>query len=426
MKRFMLILVLIAMLIVPAGAFAQDGPKKINMWRHISDLQRELDSYREIVQSFNESQDEYEIVWEELPQESYADSISAAALAGELPCIIDVDGPFIPNFAWAGNIIPLDEYISDELKEDLISSVIGTYKGEIYGLGMFDAGVAIYARKSVLEDNDIRIPTLEEPWTLEEFNATLEKLAALEEFDLGIDLLTNYNSDGYITYIYSPILQSFGGDLINRENYVEAEGILNGPEAIAFGEWMQWLFDEGLADPASPDDQAFITGVAPLAYTGSWYYADMSEAWEDDLLLLPVPDYGTGPVVGGASWQWSITSACEYPEGAWQFFEHMFKPENVAKISDATGNMPGRKSAAPMTERYTEDSPLTIFLEQKEWTVMRPETPAFLTISSAFGEAMRDIWAGGDVQDALDDAVDTIELDILDNDGYGFEIPEEE
>ncbi len=33
-------------------------------------------------------------------------------------------------------------------------------------------------------------------------------------------------------------------------------------------------------------------------------------------LLLPPPDLGTGPKIGGGSWQWAISSTCEEVEGA--------------------------------------------------------------------------------------------------------------
>ncbi|MEJ2037147.1 MAG: hypothetical protein P8X69_14370, partial [Maritimibacter sp.] len=41
------------------------------------------------------------------PQESYNDSVIAAALAGNLPDILDVDGPVMPSWAWSGYLQPL-------------------------------------------------------------------------------------------------------------------------------------------------------------------------------------------------------------------------------------------------------------------------------------------------------------------------------
>ncbi len=51
---------------------------------------------------------------------------------------------------------------------------------------------------------------------------------------------------------------------------------------------------------------------------------------------------------------------------------------------------------------------------------MRPATPGYLRISSEFEQAGLQIRDGGNVQDALDDAVDAINQDIADNNNYGF------
>ena len=71
------------------------------------------------------------------------------------------------------------------------------------------------------------------------------------------------------------------------------------------------------------------------------------DAWGDDLVILPPVDFGNGPVVGGGSWQWGITSSCENPDGAWAFIDFILQPEYVAAMSDATGLLPATASAAP-------------------------------------------------------------------------------
>jgi multiple sugar transport system substrate-binding protein len=415
----LLVLSLLAVVLVPA--FAQDEPMQITLWRHIGDLQPEMDAFATFVEDFNASQSDWEIVWEELPQQSYEDSISAATIAGNLPCIIDVDGPFIPNFAWAGNVISIDDYLSDDMRSDLLPSTIGQYNGQTYGVGQFDAALALWGRRSVLEANGIRIPEgLDDAWTQEEFDSALETLAALDEFDTAIDMFTFYTHEWW-PYAYSPFLQSFGGDLINRDNYLEAEGVLNGPEAVAWGEWFQNIFESGLSDPDAPDDQAFIQGRAALAWIGNWYYPTLKETWGDDLVIIPPPDLGNGPTIGGGSWQWAITSNCENPDGAWAFIEYLVSPENVATMSDITGLIPSRLSAAPLTANYNEEGELNIMVEfSNAFAVIRPPTPAYDVIRNEFREATTAIIHGADVQDTLDDAVDVIEADIADNDGYGF------
>jgi multiple sugar transport system substrate-binding protein len=413
-----LILVALVLLVVPVSA--QD-PVEINLWRHTSDLQAELDAFTAIVDDFNASQSDYHVTWEQLPQASYTDSVTAASLAGELPCVLDFDGPTVPNFAWAGHLASLDDYITDEMIADMLPSAIGTYQGVKYSVGQFDAAVAIWGRRSVLEAAGIRIPEgVDDPWTLDEFNAALDTLGAMDQFDIAIDMFTSYTGEWW-PYAFSPILQSFGGDLIDRSTYLTAEGALNGDAALAWGEWWQNLFQSGLADPEEADDQAFIQGRAGLAYIGNWYYPNIEAAWGDDLVIMPPPDYGNGPKVGGASWQWGISSTCTNPDGAWAFLEFAMEPENVASMSDQTGLIPARLSAAPLTANYGEGGALSIFVDiSNAFAIMRPPTPGYPVIASTFENAAREIALGADVQNTLDDAVDTIDQDIADNNGYGF------
>jgi multiple sugar transport system substrate-binding protein len=208
-------------LLAPA---AMAAPTEITVWRHIGDLQPEMDTFASYVSDFNASQGDWKVVWEELPQQSYDDSINAAALSNNLPCMIDVDGPFVPNFAWSGNIVPLDDYITPELRAELLPSVIGSYNGKTYSVGQFEASLAVWGRKSVLEKHGIRIPTVEQPWTKDEFDSALKTLKDSGEFETAIDMFTFYTHE-WLPYAYSPFLQSFGGDLIDRSSYLTAEGV---------------------------------------------------------------------------------------------------------------------------------------------------------------------------------------------------------
>jgi multiple sugar transport system substrate-binding protein len=135
-----LALVLSTSLVAPTIALA--APTEITVWRHIGDLKPEMDTFASFVEGFNASQSTWKVKWEELPQKSYSDAVNAAALSGTLPCAIDVDGPLVPNFAWAGNVIPLDKYLTPELKADMLPSTIGEYNGQVYGVGQFEASLA--------------------------------------------------------------------------------------------------------------------------------------------------------------------------------------------------------------------------------------------------------------------------------------------
>ena len=159
---------------------------ELSMWYHGAGNEVEGRIINQIVDDFNASQSDWTIALESFPQESYNDSIVAAALAGNLPDIIDVDGPIMPNWAWSGYLQPLG--ISEDVIADFLPGTKGYWNDELYSIGLWDAAVALYARQSTLDNLGIRTPTLDEPWTLEEFNAALEAAQASGDYEYALEL----------------------------------------------------------------------------------------------------------------------------------------------------------------------------------------------------------------------------------------------
>ncbi|MGC9397556.1 MAG: sugar ABC transporter substrate-binding protein [Anaerolineae bacterium] len=398
-------------------------PIPIEVWFH-SGKGEERDVLNAQVEDFNAMQDKYQINAVKLPEGSYNDQVNSAALAGDLPCLLDFDGPFLYNYAWSGYLRPIDEYVSDELRNDFLPSIIeqGTYAGNLYSLGTFDSGLAIWGNKAYLEAAGVRIPkSVDDAWTFEEFKEALKKLQALDEVEYALDLKMNYGAGEWFTYGFSPIVQGFGGDLINRSDYQSADGVLNGPEAVKAMEWFQSLFEDGyaIAEPGG-DDDFYGKKVAALSYVGHWMWGPHSEGLGDDLVLIPMPIWPERPATGMGSWNWGITTNCPNPDGAWAFLEYLIEPEQILRMTNANGAVPARVSAIKQSELYAEGGPLNIFVQQLQGGVAipRPATPAYPVITSSFAEAVNNIVAGADVQEELDKAVDKIDQDIQDNQGY--------
>lgn len=396
---------------------------ELTMWYHGAGSTVERELINRIITDFNDSQSDWRVVLQEFPQIAYNDSVVAAAVAGNLPDIIDVDGPVMPNWAWAGYMQPLQ--LSEGALDGFLPGAIGEWDGQIYSVGLWDAAVAMYARRSVLEANDIRIPTLEEPWTREEFDEVLETLQATGDHEYALNLGMADQGEWY-PYAFSPFLQSFGGDIVDRSTYLTAEGALNGDAAIEFGEWWQSLFERDLAPGTSQDmadhQTGFIDGEYALQWNGNWVAVQTLEALGDDVLFLPAPDFGTGPKIGAASWQFGVSAASEHPEGASAFIEFAIQDEYLAAFSDGIGLIPATAEAAAMTENYAPGGPLEVFFGLSEaQAVLRPVTPGYVFEALEFRKALSDIANGADVADALDAAVDAIDADIERNSGYGFQ-----
>lgn len=415
----MTIMKLSASVLALLAGTAASAQTELSMWYHGAGNVVESEILNGIVSDFNESQSDYVVSIESFPQGAYNDSIVAAALAGNLPDIMDVDGPVMPNWAWAGYMQPL--LIDEEIIADFLPGTKGYYNDQLYSVGFWDAAVALVTRQSILDELGLRTPTLDEPWTGEEFNAALEAAKQSGNYDYAINLGMADAGEWY-PYAFSPFLQSFGGDIIDRDTYQTAEGVLNGDEAIAFGEWWQSLFEAGYAPGTSQDpadlQTGFTDGRFAFSWTGNWMALNTLLAFEDTL-FLPAPDFGNGPKIGAASWQFGVSATSEHPEGAAAFIEFALQDEYLAAFSNGIGLIPATPTAAEMTEYYSEGAPMAVFFDlSAAQGTLRPVTPGYVVAAKVFEKALADIANGADVADTLDAAVDEIDTDIQRNSGY--------
>ncbi len=417
-----LLAVLVVLLAACGGSSAttSGGKSIITLWTHSAGNPAEINTLKTEVAAFNTSQSQYQVQIQSFPQASYNDSVSASALSHKLPCIIDMDNPTVANFAWARYVQPLPITDAQVQQMGLSNSAIGRYQGKIYSLGQFDVALTIFARKSILDKYHIRIPTLDQPWTLNEFNGILSTLKASGAFQYPLDLGAGGTGEWW-SYAYSPMLQSFGGDLIDRKSLTSADGVLNGPATAKWGQWFQGLFKNGYAPSKPSSTQGFLQGKIALWYDGSWDADNVVQKYGNDGLFLPAVDFGSGPKIGGGSWEWGITSTCpqQQSQGAWQFIQSLMQPANIALLNKATGLVPTTPAAAALLPRYAPGGPYRIFFDMlQRFSVLRPATPAYLTISNQFAQAGLAIRDGGDVQSALDNAVNAIDQNIQSHNNY--------
>ncbi|MEE8600352.1 sugar ABC transporter substrate-binding protein [Euzebya tangerina] len=403
-----------------------DEPVTVTAWNHAGQG-NEQDLMTEQIADFNAGPGAelgVTVAVEFLPDGTYVETVQSAAATGDLPDALDFDGPFLYNYAWADNLIPIDSCVPDDVERNLLPSILaqGTYDGELYSVGTFESGLGIYASRSVLEENDIRIPTSpRDAWSAQEFDEILRTLQAAG-FEHPLDIKWYYGGGAtaeWYTYGFSPVIQSAGADLIDRSDYRSADGIVNSPEAVAALELFQQWAEDGLIDLESTDDLPFQEGTVPLSWVGHWLYGPYEEALGDDLVVVPLPDFGEGSVTGQGSWNWGISSTAEEPDAVWAFYEFLLSDEQQLRWSSTIGAPPATQSAAASSELFGPGGDLEIYIDQLSTSsVARPQTPAYPAITESFGAAFANILLGADVQSELDRVADEIEQDLVANDFY--------
>ncbi len=410
---------ILALTIASISGYASAAPTNIEIWRHTAN-DTEIKAFKAAVDRFNYTQKEWFVVPKFIAETSYNSEVSEAANSGQLPCAVELDQPLVPNFAWQGFIQPLDGLLDSDTLNAINNSGKGTYGGKVYSIGQFDVALSLFTRKSLLSSLDIRIPSIDSPWTKDELMAALDKIKATGKYKYPFDIRAADRTE-WIPYAWGPFMQSWGADLINRDNYVEANGVLNSPKAVEFGQWIQDLVKNNYIDPNPSNDMGLVSGHVAIQYSGSWALKNFSMAWGDDLAILPVPDFGNKPVIGGGSWHWTASASCPTPQGIKAFFTHLASPQEIAEFSKATSLIPTSTAAAALTTDYADGGKLRIFYDYSgRFAKLRPETPAYAVISPSFKQAMVKILEGKDPKTSLDEAVKTIDDSIAANNGYGF------
>jgi multiple sugar transport system substrate-binding protein len=384
----------------------------LRVWFHTGQPDEKAAMERQVAR-FNEKSDGLSVELTMLPEGSYHQQVQAAALSGDLPDLLEIDGPFVASYAWQQKLQPLEGLLNAELLEQLLPSVLaqGIYEDKLYAVGTFDSGLGIWGRRSLLEAAGVRIPSgYADAWSGAEFGEVLEKLAEKDEdgqvLDLGLQL-----SGEWVSYAFLPVIASAGGAVIDPGSGKSIHG-LAGPRAQLAMTVLQAWIQSGRVDP-NLDEQAFLQGRVALAWGGHWQYARYAESFGDDLVLLPLPNFGQGAKTGQGSWCWGLSKSSQQAEAAQRFLSFLLEDEQVLEMCKANGAVPATRSAIAKSELHKPGGALELFVQGLDGhAVPRPRTPAYPTVTSAFQEAFGNLRDGRPVGVALSRAASAIDAEL--------------
>jgi multiple sugar transport system substrate-binding protein len=406
-------------------AAAQD-PITITVWGH-QGQDNEVQATQKAVDDFNALGNGITVEFTFIPEGDYGTTLGATK-PEDLPDVLELPGENASSLVYAGKLGVLDGVVDQATLDNQITSAVAqnTVNGQRVALSQFDSGLALFGNKAMLEAAGVEYPTTwDQAWTVEEFEAAVAALAANDEDGKVLDLKENY-AGTWPGYAFLPVVNSAGFLPVKGGS---AQGNLNAPEVAAalakFAEWKQYV------DP-SADDKAFTDGRAALAWVGHWQYTVNKDALGDDLVVIPLPDFGAGTKSGQGSYAWGMSSSTDQAEAAATFLEFLMADEQVAAITDVNGAPPGTVTATAKSALYAPGGPLELYALQLaascgggdvEMTpdcvdVPRTISPAWPVINDAFSKAFWNIYNGADAQAELDAAAKAIDQDYADNNGY--------
>jgi multiple sugar transport system substrate-binding protein len=245
----------------------------------------------------------------------------------------------------AGQIAPLDDLFTEEVKQDFHPNNLAanTIEGKIYAVKMIDDMGLLYYRTSLLEQAGVQPPT-----TMDEVIAAAQQLSSARVKGLFV------GNDGGVDALHQIGPWSAGSEFLtdntisfDNERTVEAYRKvkeLNDTGALLIGSPTDWW-----------DPSALTQGLAAMQWTGLWAMPGIKAAIGDDfgVMAWPALDANGTPATFWGGWSQMVNAKSKYVEEAKAFVRWLWieNTKNQQDWSLAYGfHVPPRLSAAASAE----------------------------------------------------------------------------
>ncbi|WP_223945861.1 MULTISPECIES: extracellular solute-binding protein [Micrococcaceae] len=406
---------------------AGSGEGTIKVWA-VDGQAAENDALKKIIANFESSQSKIKVDLKLFPSDQYTKAVNSAA-PEDLPDVLDFDGPTLASFVYNGKMAPLKDSVSGETLANQTDSIKSqnTVDDAVYGVGMMNAGLALWGNKKLLDGAGVHYPTTpEEAWTAEEFTGVLDKLATVVPGGKPLDLSEQYGFAGEWGTCCSagPVIWSGGGTMLKDNKAAGAlDSDANVKSLTQFASWKKYT------DP-NADGLAFTSGRVALSWVGHWTYPTY-KALGSDLVSIPLPNFGKGTKTASGTFAWGMGAKSKNGTAAGKFLDHLMSDESVRTYTDANGAPPATKTALAASALYGPGKQLQFLGDQLSKacgtedritescvSVTRPVTAGYPVVTDQVGKAEAAIYAGKDAKEALSAAARAIDQNFADNDGY--------
>jgi multiple sugar transport system substrate-binding protein len=313
-------------------AHAEDITLEFTVWNY------SLDTIQDNARKFEAENPGIKVKITDYTWPDYHDSLVLRFRGGTPTDVAYVGQDWLPAWAAAGFIAPLDDIapagILEDLKKDMAGFALSdmTYKGKLHGLPYYADTISFVYNKKILADAGIAVPQ-----TWEEVMAAAEKLKAsgmehpiVYEFN---QELPNF-FDAFVSQVYGR-----GGDLFDKEQ----KAIFDNPDNAAYKqlEWLAQAFKKDLVQQDTHESKvipSMNTGKHAFTVVFNYVLAALNNAAEQPLAgqfaLAPMPGE-THAALGFTKFYAITAQAAKDParaEAAWKFINFMAgKPYTVAK-----------------------------------------------------------------------------------------------
>ena len=396
-----------AMTIV-SSAYANEEVVTVKFWDFHMD--KEKDYMMKIVDEYNSSHTDVQIEYTSVNQSDYTTTLIPTAYAnGEAPDVLLVEPATFLKYQQKGMLADLTEYYSDELKADMLETVLDSVSVDekIYALPFEMETLGLFYNVDLFEENGLEAPTT--------WDEMLEDAKLLTD-DSRYGLVLPVEGTAYSLFNFWPFIWMAGADVKDADGNFT----VNSEEmATALDYWRQY-FEEGLA-PSSlqigPWDIGNIgTGVAAMQVGGT-YMINAAENDYPDMTIgaVPFPSPADNSVTVAGGQKFAVNASSEHVAEAAQFIFDVFGSDDLTYasgwVTEAKFAYPARKSVIDSNGDVFAEGLKLVFSEFYDSAV--PEPGYEPEVTDALINMMQDAFFGGYTgAEACEKAQEVIETDF--------------
>lgn len=406
MKRKVLLgslLVMLLLTIVPY-AMTQDVVT-IQIWDFQQSDRNILEAQETAIAQFEEQNPGINVEVTVFPIAEYRDRLLVAVQAGEGPDMAMLDQIWVAEFAAAGAIIPLDEYLaaSDVNPDDFFPGAWSSnvWGGSTWGIPLNnDVWEQMYYNRAMFEAAGLDPDDPPSTWA-ELMEACQALTNAPDQYGIGVLGPGEWSVVTMNSFIYTN-----GGAILNEDG---TEAVINSPEAV---EALQFYKDQeqcappGTAARIEPEAVGLFTaGQVAMVFVGSWQQDTFRNSDIDwGVAMMPTPEEGGTfhGTLGG--WNMAILATSENPDETWAYVEFLTGKEPQKTVNSL---IPARLDAG---QEFIDELRIggDVIFATVNNGFPRPLSAVYPQVSQVQQDMMQEIWAGTPVQEAADAAAEAI------------------
>lgn len=303
---------------------------------------------KDIVAAWNKENPDLQVKYVQGDWGSVHDQMLTSFEGGDAPDIFHDSSADLADFAQQGYLADMTDLISDQFRADIPEETWKsvTFDGAVVGAPFLQESAVIYANKKLLDASDVRMPTIDEPWTWDEYEDAAKQLTdGTKVYGMAWTLKSPVRSVLNRSLSFDGMYFDIGDD--GKATVVFGDAEKEAPERIHRMLWEDKSAPTRGAGMAGEDVlPGFFAGKYAMLWEGTYFRSGIIEGAPDgfEWVTLP-PAVGKNQNESNEPQTLSISADSDRQEDAMKFIEFFLNPENQALLAAGDWELPASKDA---------------------------------------------------------------------------------